>query len=69
MGYRHILYDYASVITEVPECSVDELSAQVDDYAVGNPESMYDLIEEFHSLLESRFDQWHVLDPLRELVD
>jgi len=69
MGYRHILYDYASVITEVPECSVGELSAQVDDYAVGNPESMYDLIEEFHSLLESRFDQWHVLDPLRELVD
>jgi hypothetical protein len=69
MGYRHVLYDYASVITEVPECSASKLSAQVGDYAVGNPESMYDLIEEFHSLLESRFDQWHVLDSLQELVD
>jgi len=51
MGYRHILYDYASVITEVLECSAGKLSAQVGDYAIGNPESMYDLIEEFHSLL------------------
>ena len=67
MGYRHVLYDYASVITEVPECSAGELSAQVGDYAIGNLESMYDLIEEFHSLLRSRFDQWHVLDPLRDL--
>ena len=30
---------------------------------------MYDLTEELHSLLGSRFDQRHVLDPLRELVD
>ena len=64
MGYRHVLYDYACVITEVLECSAGELSAQAGDYAVGNLESMYDLIEEFHGLLGSRFDQWHVLDPL-----
>ena len=69
MGYRHVFYDYASVIIEVPECSAGELSAQVGDYAVGNAESMYNLIEEFHGLLESCFDQWHVLDPLQELVD
>ena len=30
---------------------------------------MYDLIEELYSLVGSCFDQWHVLDPLRELVD
>ena len=50
MSYRHVLYDYASVITKVPECSADELSAQVGDYAVRNPESVYDLTEEFYSL-------------------
>ena len=64
MGYRYILYDYASVITEVLECSAGELGAQVSDYAIGNPEPMYELIEEFHGPLGSRFDQWHVLDPL-----
>ena len=69
MGYRHVFYDYACVITEVPECSADELSAQVGDYAIGNPESMYDLIEEFYSLLGSYFEKWHVLDPLGELVN
>ena len=57
MGYRHVLYDYASVIAEVLECSAGELSAQVSDYAVGNPKSMYDLIEKLHSLLGSSFDQ------------
>jgi len=69
MGYRHVFYDYASVITEVLECSAGELSAQVGDYTIGNPKSMYDLIEEFYSLLGSCFDQWHVLDPLGELVN
>jgi len=55
VGYRHILYDYASIIAEVPECSAGELSAQISDYAIGNPESMYDLIEELHGLLGSCF--------------
>jgi hypothetical protein len=50
MSYRHILYDYASVITEFLECSADELSTQIGDYVVRNPETMYDLIEEFYSL-------------------
>ena len=69
MGYRHVFYNYASVITEVLECGAGELSAQIGDYTVGNPESVYDLIEEFYSLLGSCFDQWHVLDLLREFVD
>ena len=50
MSYRHILYDYASVIAEVLECSAGELSTQIGDYAIRNPETMYDLIEEFYSL-------------------
>jgi hypothetical protein len=69
MGYRHVFYDYASVITEVLECSAGELSAQVGDYTIRNPEPMYDLIEEFYSLLGSCFDQRHVLDQLEEFVD
>jgi len=50
MSYRHVLYRYASVIAEVPECSASELSTQIGDYAIRNPEMMYDLIEEFYSL-------------------
>ena len=57
MSYRHVLYDYAPVIAEVPKCSVGELSAQVSDYAIGDPESVYDLIEELHGLLGGCFDQ------------
>ena len=56
MGFRHVFYDYASVIVEIPECSAGELSAQVGDYTVRNSESMYDLIEEFYSFLLSCFD-------------
>jgi len=51
MSYRYVLYSYASVIAEVPECSAGKLSTQVGDYAVRNPEMMYDLIEELYSLL------------------
>jgi len=49
MSYRHVFYDYASVITEVLEYGASELSTQIGDYAVRNPESVYDLIEEFYS--------------------
>ena len=65
MGHRHVFYDYASIITEVLECSVGELSALVGDYAIRNPESVYDLIEKFYSLLRSCFDQCHVLAQKR----
>jgi len=49
MSFQHVLYDYASVITEVPECSASKLSTQIGDYAIRNSESVYDLIEEFYS--------------------
>ena len=51
VSYRYVLYDYASVIIEISECGAGELSAQIGDYAVRNFESMYDLIEEFYSIL------------------
>jgi hypothetical protein len=50
MSYLYVLYYYASVIAEVPECSAGRLSTQVGDYAVGNPETMYDPSKEFYSL-------------------
>ena len=58
MSNWHVFYDYASVIAEVPERSASELSAQVGDYTVGDPESVYDLIKELHGLLGGCFDQW-----------
>jgi len=51
MSYRHVLYGYASVITEVPKYSAGELGTEVGDFAVRNPKSVYDLIEEFYNLI------------------
>jgi len=37
MSYRHVLYDYASVITEVPECIAGELSNKSVIMLLGTP--------------------------------
>ena len=69
MGNEDILNGDASVFVEVPKMMVSKRVSEVDDDAVRETESVYDIFKELDCFLCSSQDERFILDPLGELVD
>ena len=56
-------------LTEIKELGPSDIGAQVSDDAMGDAESVFDVVEELSCFGSGSLDQWLDVYPLRKLVN